>query len=302
MVLIFQFGLSGNGIFSGAKYGSADFGSKSIMTEYYIIFLMIAYCYSGKTIVKWGLFVFSGMMVIKCLLYGSRVSAILIASTIFTLHFANKFTFRKILLCVFGGLILMNFFGKARSGSIGAANLGMSSLLRVEPSKEGIISSTQSNMFYGSVVLTSLKDKGIMTTRERLKSFVGFCCRLVVPTSLTFKEGNLTQYGSSISRWGGGAHPASFFYVWFGWFGPVFLGVVIALLFNALKIKSLNRYALFPIFILLTTFPRWYGYDPGVILKMSWVGLVILIFQENLFFMVTKIRKGIAGRDNEIEE
>ena len=40
MVLIMLFGFSGNSIMSDASYGSEDFGSKSIFTEYYIIFLI----------------------------------------------------------------------------------------------------------------------------------------------------------------------------------------------------------------------------------------------------------------------
>ena len=36
--------------------------------------------------------------------------------------------------------------------------------------------------------------------------------------------------------------------------------------------------------ILLATFPRWFGYEPGIIFKMTWVGIVILIIQENIFF------------------
>jgi hypothetical protein len=38
-------------------------------------------------------------------------------------------------------------------------------------------------------------------------------------------------------------------------------GATIALMFNYLKSKHLNRYLLFPVFILLITFTRWYESD-----------------------------------------
>ena len=280
MILILIFGLSGNSILSDAKYGTADFGEKSILTEYFIIFLIFAYSHSKTALIKWTVITIAAIMVLKCLMYGSRISAILIMLTTFLLHFANRFSVKKIIILAFSGLIVMNVFGALRSNSSGP--IQSISLLRIKT--DGIMSSTQSNMYYGSVSFVGLVENDVFDTTTRLKSIIGFISRLFLPSSLTLEEGSLAPYGQKLTRWGGGALPATYFYVWFGWAGPIFFGAFIALLINKLKSIKNNKYSFFMIIILLATFPRWYGYEPGVIFKMTWVGIVILIIQENLFF------------------
>lgn len=281
MVLIMLFGFSGNSIMSDASYGSEDFGSKSIFTEYYIIFLIFAYSHSKSFIMKWGVIILASLMVIICLLYGSRISALLTILTIFLLHFPNRFSITKLLIAVFSGLLIMNLMGAIRAGGP-SENTDFSSLIRFKT--EGIMSSTQSNMYYGSVTFVGLIEDGVFDPITRIKSLIGFTTRLFLPSSLCLEEGSLATYGQTFSPWGGGGHPATYFYVWFGWAGPVIFGILIAKLMNQLKRITFNKYSFFMAVILLATFPRWFGYEPGIIFKMTWVGIVILIIQENIFF------------------
>jgi len=286
MVLILMFGFSGKSITSGVPYGTNDFGAKSIFTEYFIIFLIFAYCHSKNSLMKWGVLFVSGLMVIISVLYGSRISALLIILTAFILHFPNHFSIKKILILVFAGLLSMNLVGSIRQGgSPSNANLG--SLLRIKT--DGIMNTTQSDMFYGSVCFVGLVEDDIFTTERRVKSFIGFIGRLILPSKLAFEEGSLVAYGQNFTNWGGGAHPATYFYVWFGWGGPILFGLLLTYLLNGLKNLTNNKYIFFMGIILLATFPRWYGYEPGIIFKMTWVGIVILIIQENLFFKVNSI-------------
>ena len=280
MLSIYLFGFSGKNITDDVKYGTEDFGEKSVFTEYFILFLIIALVHTKNHIVKWGIILFSVLMMVKCVLYGSRVSALLILLTIFAIEFANRFSVKTIIFSAFIGILVMNLLGILREQS--DKELNFQSLARVNP--DNIMASTQSNMFYGSVCFVGLLDDEVFTVDTRIKSFIGFIIRLFLPSKLSFEEGSLTDYGQKFTDWGGGAHPATYFYVWFGWLGPVLFGWIIAKLMNLLKNKLINKYWMFVALILIITVPRWYGYEPGIIFKMSWVGLVILIVFENIFF------------------
>jgi hypothetical protein len=280
MLSIYLFGFSGKNITDDVKYGTEDFGEKSVFTEYFILFLIIALVHTKNHLIKWGIILFSVLMMVKCVLYGSRVSALLILLTIFTIEFANRFSVKTVIISAFIGILVMNLLGILREQS--DKELNFQSLARVNP--DNIMASTQSNMFYGSVCFVGLLDDEVFTIETRVKAFVGFIIRLFLPSKLSFEEGSLTDYGQKFTDWGGGAHPATYFYVWFGWLGPVLFGWIIAKLMNLLKNKLINKYWMFVALILIITVPRWYGYEPGIIFKMSWVGLVILIVFENIFF------------------
>ena len=283
LLSIYMFGFSGKNITDNVVYGTENFGEKSVFTEYYIIFLILALVHNKSVIIKYSIIFFSALMMIKCVLYGSRISALLILLTIFTLEFANRFSIKKVIIGAFIGIILMNFLGIVRENR-GGSEFSFKSLIRVDPDK--IMSSTQSNMFYGSVCFNGLIEKGDFDIRTRIKSFFGFIFRLFIPSKFSFDEGSLTDYGQRYTDWGGGAHPSTYFFVWFGWVGPVFFGWVIAQLMNLLKKLTINKYLMFVSMILIITFPRWYGYEPGIIFKMSWVGITLLIILENLFFKI----------------
>ncbi len=284
MLSIYLFGFSGKNITDDVKYGTEDFGEKSVFTEYFILFLIIALVHTKNHLIKWGIILFSVLMMVKCVLYGSRVSALLILLTIFTIEFANRFSVKTVIISAFIGILVMNLLGILREQS--DKELNFQSLARVNP--DNIMASTQSNMFYGSVCFVGLLDDEVFTIETRVKAFVGFIIRLFLPSKLSFEEGSLTDYGQKFTDWGGGAHPATYFYVWFGWLGPVIFGWIIAKLMNLLKNEQINKYWMFVALILIITVPRWYGYEPGIIFKMSWVGLVILIVLENMLFKFSK--------------
>ncbi len=284
MLSIYLFGFSGKNITDDVKYGTEDFGEKSVFTEYFILFLIIALVHTKNHLIKWGIILFSVLMMVKCVLYGSRVSALLILLTIFAIEFANRFSVKTVIISAFIGILVMNLLGILREQS--DKELNFQSLARVNP--DNIMASTQSNMFYGSVCFVGLLDDEVFTIETRVKAFVGFIIRLFLPSKLSFEEGSLTDYGQKFTDWGGGAHPATYFYVWFGWLGPVIFGWIIAKLMNLLKNEQINKYWMFVALILIITVPRWYGYEPGIIFKMSWVGLVILIVLENMLFKFSK--------------
>lgn len=280
MLAIYKFGFSGKNITDDVKYGTDGFGEKSIFTEYYIMFLIFALVHTKSKIVKWGIILFSLLMIIKCVLYGSRISALLIILTLFVIEFANRFSVKTVILSAIIGIIGMNFLGILRHQK--TENIDFLSIVKLNPDK--IMSSTQSDMFYGSVCFVGLIEDGIFDYSTRIKALAGFILRLFLPSNLSFEEGTLTVYGQKFTDWGGGAHPSTYFYVWLGWLGPVLFGYIIASLMNMLAKININKYLMFVSIVLLITMPRWYGYEPGIIFKMSWVGIVLLIVQENMFF------------------
>lgn len=289
LISIFLFGFSGKNITDDVKYGSEDFGEKSVFTEYYILFLIFALVHTKSKLFRYTIILFSVLMIIKCVLYGSRVSALLIILTIFAIEFANKFSVKTVIFGAFVGIIVMNLLGILREQSDNELNF--ESILRLNPDK--IMSSTQSDMFYGSVCFIGLIEDDIFDYSTRIKAFTGFILRLFLPSNLSFEEGTLTVYGQKFTDWGGGAHPSTYFFVWLGWLGPILLGYIIANLMNILKRIHLNKYIMLIALILIITMPRWYGYEPGIIFKMSWVGIVLLIIQENMFFKLNSKKQKI---------
>lgn len=282
MTSILLFGFSGQNVLDNVEYGTESFGEKTIFTEYFIIFLSIAIFFCESKKIQYLILCVAMLMAFKSILYGSRISALLIFMTLYILIFANAFSLKKIILVTFLGLMLMNFVGMLRTGVL---NTEISALLRTTP--DSVMVSTQSNMFYGSVSFLGLIENGILDFDTRLKSLLGFITRLFLPTSWTMEEGSLAQFGQKFVPMGGGAHPVTYFYVWFGYGGPVLLAYFLAKTFNHFH-KQLVKSKFFYFFVvmLLSTVPRWFGYEPGIIVKFWWVGSVILIFMS--FFFKTK--------------
>ena len=165
MLSIYLFGFSGKNITDDVKYGTEDFGEKSVFTEYFILFLIIALVHTKNHLIKWGIILFSVLMMVKCVLYGSRVSALLILLTIFAIEFANRFSVKTVIISAFIGILVMNLLGILREQS--DKELNFQSLARVNP--DNIMASTQSNMFYGSVCFVGLLDDEVFTIETRVK-------------------------------------------------------------------------------------------------------------------------------------
>lgn len=277
LILIFLFGFSGKNILDNAIYGTEEFGTKTIFTEYFIIFLIFALIYSNKKIIDKTVIFIAFMMILKSLLWGSRVSALMIIITLFLLKYTKKINAISLTLLSFFGIIGMNFFGMMRSKNI---SVTLDYLLRIQD--RFIFSSTQSNMFYGSVNFLGLIEDQVFDNFTRLKSLIGFIIRIFTPTSVTLEEGSLASYSQLFSPTGGGAHFTAYFYVWFSWLGPILFGFVFASILNKIHYKKINNFFYLFILIVFATLPRWHGYEPGVIFKMGWIIIFLYFLYEKL--------------------
>ena len=262
------FGVSGKNIFEMGGYGNEGSDRLSIY-EYGIIFISLSLIYSVRNIQKKMVYIICVLFIIKDLIYGGRVSSVMLIWAIFILQFLNSFSFKKTLVAVICGYVFFQFWGYFRSGISGTGF----DVTEVDENAKYV--------FYASMRIHYLIDNNILALHERLSSFLFFLLSTFLPSNLLPDLANLSQYKISEYYSGGGGLISSFVYCWGGIIGillsAMFIGKSLSKLFHSKSIYW-NFYA---ILILITT-PRWFAYYPISIIKYAVYGVFI-------FFLINKL-------------
>lgn len=273
----------------GIKRVHADGYIVSIKTiyEYFLIFFMFAYYYSGKSKTKKKFLLLLGIIyVFQDFYYGGRISSIQFLILICLLYYSKKLNSKKIMLLSLPAIILMNVVEFYRNNyTLEQVALSFINIFNPNTNYKW---NTFSEVLYSSSGLTYAKLE-VFTLHGRLDSFSQFFTNIFIGGKNEL--GDIIPYiSTNISRVGGGGYIPVYFYFWFGWFGVVLISMLICYLFNEnLKLKWIKKdfYILFNmVFISMT--PRWYAYTPLILFRFVILNFIIIYYLLYLLDILTQ--------------
>lgn len=228
--------------------------------EYFYIFFAIAFFFTTKKVFRYSLIF---LLIYYCYITitrGYRIQFVQMIILAFVLFFDGKFKTMYMMIFAFFGFVISEIVGILKMmGSVSIDDM----LTLFEKSDTGIIISNQTDVFYSSVVFLGLINDGILSFSLRIWSTLGFILNWFVPSSFVWKEARLPLFAHDYTSLGGGGLISAYFYVWFGYIGPILIGLVLAMLIN--KSYSTGEKKSFKIvtILVLSLYPRWFAYDPG---------------------------------------
>lgn len=289
-ILIIFFGIQGKSLLEGGKYGTIE---KSPLHEYFLLFFMVALFVQplkGKifSIIKFFVFFFYS---IKTLLYGGRIEVlqlILLASYFYYIipgKVSLKFIYIAILLSFYFAVVLNNF--RTHPDLIFSGDFySLVNPLTIfnETPGQNYLSSNQGDVLQSSVRILGILDSGILTVEDRALSFFYFTISSILPSSILPDYVNLSSFRQDLYASGGGAIIGIYFFTWLGYLGPVVAGLFIAFSVNNFYFNDRIILKIYG-FVLLYTFPRWYGYTPIFLVKFALYSIIIY----SMFFFIHRI-------------
>lgn len=273
MIFMLIFGVTGENIIQSGGYTKGETSSLFglSLNEYYIIFLPIAYRYAGK--VNWRNFLIIMVSVFFCLkvfLFGGRIGALQCMLMIYILYIdSEKISLLKLLLLVSPFIYLFILYGTIRSNPF--IVLESPYEIAMSPFNKASLHHTlgnQNDVFYSSVRLVGLIEEGYISMTDRVTSMFSNILAVVTPYKFLPDIANLAGFMKKQFPAGGGALLSTYYYVFFSYPGLIFLAYYLASVLKKV-LKSKNQYWVMYGFMILVTFPRWVGYNPISIFKMS---------------------------------
>lgn len=269
-MLCIIFGLSGSTIFESGGYGNGGY-EKSSIYEYGIIFIGLALIYSSSKIHRKIVYLICIFFILKDLIYGGRIASVELVLTVFAIRFLNSFSFKQIFITVILGYIFFQFWGFFRSG---VSSTGFD-IKEADGNAQYVV--------YASMRIHYMIEHGILTSTDRIVSFVSFLLSSFVPFDYLPDLANLSQYKSSEYYTGGGGLVSTFFYCWAWIPGIIAVAVWIGKSVNKL-FHSESIYWKFYGILILTTAPRWFAYYPTQIFKYAVYGALLFFFINKLSY------------------
>lgn len=261
-------GVSGKNIFESGGYGRGE-SARSSVFEYSIIFITCALIYARKSNERFLVYFICFIFVIKDLLYGGRISTVMLLISIFLIRFFNNLKFKHVLLAVAFGYIFLNFWGYFRSG-VDSSGFTLSK-------KDG----NASFVFYASMRLHYMIDIGALTLEDRLKSLVYFFMSIFVPSNFLPGLANLSSYKQNLYYSGGGGLISTFSYCW-GWAAGVgFFALWVVKVVNSFFYSNSVYWKYYALLVIVST-PRWFAYYPIQIFKFALYGVLIFYILNSL--------------------
>lgn len=286
--LIFTtFGSTGQTIFQAGSYGGS-LGTRNAgsLFSYAIIPLSLCFIYSNTSLKRRICYTCVAYFCAKDVLFGGRVETLQLLLVLFFIHFQYIWTKKKILLLGVAGAFFMVAWGVFRSNvSMDMMDL-LISVVGNYFSKDSAIDYQVGNaadVYYASVRIIYLIEKGILDIHLRLSALVLFFISAVVPYSFLPDVANLSSYLQEDYWSGGGGLGPVFFYAFAGIIGVVFFSVFISHSLNKFKRSDISKYTKYYLVLLLATTPRWYAYYPIQLIKFCVVGTLFWFILNQVF-------------------
>ena len=248
----------------------------SILMDYYVIMALANYRYSdtkNKKIVNFGLMC---LMAGATMLTGTRLPAIAIALMVYALYIGNKIPKKIVLVLAVGGIVFMNAFQYLRTFTIPTLT---DILLGNYDATTNMVRSNAGDVWYASEAIYKLIHTGVFDWAFRIKSFLGTFLNAFLPTSLTPPEALVNVYiteNKLIPYTNNGGLIGVSTYLWGGYIGTAVCAVILAKLLGYAYSHQKEGW-MYVSLLMLVTFPRWYSYNPRILFKFAFVGIVIII-------------------------
>lgn len=284
-VFFLIFGIRGDTVLDTGGYGQkGDTTGLGGLGEYFLILIPLLYMYSGKSyVMKKVVHILMLLMGIKLLLYGGRIGVLMMGLLYLIFYYdtrKNHISLFKILCYAIPVLYIFILIGAIR-GNIALALTSSWGELLLLPFRGDLLKThieffgNQIDIFYSSTILNQAALSGTLSIYTRLEMFFYNVLSLFVPYSWLPEKAAVVSYiQKNVAPTGGGALISAYSYFFLSYPGVILIGYYIASLINKLQ-KSKNVYFILYCIIVLTTYPRWFGYNVIGLFKISFY-IVIL--------------------------
>jgi hypothetical protein len=176
-----------------------------------------------------------------------------------------------LLLLIIVGFVLLSLWAQFR---VGIRDVSISDVFAFSASntnKYAAAGNNQTDVFYSSVRLISMKDMGTISGTESLQAFALFCGSIFVPYSSLPPLANWSTYLLSSFNALGGGLIFSYFYVYLSYFGVILIAYYVSIVFRKIR-ESTNFYMLFYGLLVSCTVIGWFAYGPITLFKLCLLG------------------------------
>lgn len=284
MFIIFLFGAKGQSVLDiKGGYGTTKvegLGDTAIH-EYFVILIAPALIFSGRNkTLRFCLYILTALYCLKTLSLGGRNLLIQVAMLLFVLFDNPKIKYRYIIPLGIVPVYLFLLFGIVRSSPILLFSKSIGEILFLpftRPSIEMLI--TQNDVFYSSVRFYAFIEEGIISLPERISITFFNILAIVTPFRYLPPSTNIAAYRTDIYNCGGGSLISAYYYLFLGIPGLVLIAGYISWIIKKATIVT-NKYFLLYIMMFLSTFVRWFAYNPIVIFKLCMYGALYVVVLE----------------------
>lgn len=261
IMLVIIFSIKGSSVIGGSYSTYIDnLEGQGGGVEYFYIFFVIAFFFTTKPILRNSLLILVIYYCFITITRGYRIQFVQMIILAFVLFFDGKFKTVYMMIFAFFGFIVSEIIGLLKMmGSVSFEDM----LALFEKSETGIIINNQTDVFYSSVVFLGLIKDGVLSFGVRIWSAIGFVWNWFAPSSFVWKEARLPLFAHEYTTLGGGGLISAYFYVWFGYLGPILIGYALALFFNKAYSSNVKQNFKIILILVLSLYPRWFAYDPG---------------------------------------
>ncbi len=287
MLFILLYGAKGQSVFEAQGYGQTaveGLGGLAVY-EYFVILIPAAYMFSGNSKYhRLVLYLLITLFSLRTLSFGGRNLLIQIAMILFVFLDNPRLKYRYLIILAFIPVYFFFVFGALRQNPYLIFNASVEEILLLpfnNKSEGSILEAllTQNDVFYSSVRFYAFIEEEIITTEERVQVLLFNSLAVIVPFKFLPDIANISTYRRDIYNCGGGALISSYYYLFLGLPGVVFISAYLTFVIKKIEF-TINKYWLVYGIAFLSTFVRWFAYNPIVIFKLCVFGVLYIVVLE----------------------
>jgi len=291
------FGLRGGGIVESGGYGNIEvetIGGTSLF-EYVICLIPILIVTSKRTLIyKFAIAFIVIYFCFKGLSFGIRNQVLQLILMSLALYDNKALKYYKLILVGIIPLYIFLIYGAIRVNPFIIFSNNFTDIL-IEPFNNftRALLGNQNDIFYASVRMLGMVEQGIISEIERINVLVYNLLAIILPYSFLPPIANLASYKQNIYGSLGGGLISMYWYVFMGYSGVIFIAYIIGKIFKTFY-KTTNIFLVLYVLMILSTYPRWFGYNQISFFKISFFGVIFyytLLFIENTIFTIQQPKK-----------
>lgn len=282
-ILFLQFGITGDNIFTSGMYNTGDLVKSSIHEYFILLFIVSLFFIPNLLFFRLSQLVLLIAYVLKTLIYGGRIEALELLLVYFYFYFIllNKIKLKYIYLSIIIGIYLMLVISNIRDNPSKLLSNNYLDLLNILDfnflHSKNVINSTEGDVIQSSSRIIGLIENGSISNLQRFFGFPLFVLSVFVPNHYLPAYSNLATFLQDRYTSGGGGMISTYFYCWLGYSGPILIGIFLSFVINKFYDFKSKYYFIYGLAI-ITTFPRWFSYNPIFIVKFCFFTLLAYFF------------------------
>lgn len=233
--------------------------SKMYELIYFLVFFALILSEKNKKKI-FILITISLFVIIQDLLYGGRITSLQICLAFF-IYFSDKLKRKYLMFIIIAGILFM-LVGSIRDG--GKLTLNSFNIFHID---------TFYMAFESSETHTYCHD--ILSSSSRTTTFVkNLLNTFFIDTGGDY---NISSICAKYVHNNGGGFCFTHFYFWFGYIGPAIFALIISIVLNLCNnIDNIYTKIIYGLFFV--TLPRWYCYEPFILIKYAFIWCSVITF------------------------